>query len=514
MFGRGAFSTLPFAGLYKTGGRMYADATLAVSLRYQIFVASKEWATGPADTPPSQPFFGTLTQPLNFQRSIRGGDTIGHFTSSGGTIEIANADGFYDFLIQSYVVDGRDVTVKVGVEGDPYSTFFTIFAGTASDWSIEEDAVRIEITDHAYKLQVPAQSATYLGTGDLEGGADLTGKRVPWALGYVFDAVPPLVIPNELLYEVGDIAAVAAVYDRAVALTFGADFATVALLRAAVVIAGRYSTCVADGYVKLGSTPSGTITADLIGTVVTASTIVQEVLQTATALTYPDDYYLPAFTAVEVQQPAQLGYWIGPDQDVTVETLIAEVMGWVGGWGGFRRNGKFEVRIFDAPLATPAARFKRIDILDIKRGKLPSTLTPPPWRFRVGYQKNENVTSDLAGSVTAARRAFAAEAYRYAEASDSTIKGDHPFSPEHPAIGAGFRNLADAQTEADRLLALYRRSRAFYTIALGTEPFGLDLGDTVNVTHNRFDLTQGRNMVIVEFVEDAASNAVKIVAYG
>jgi hypothetical protein len=514
MFGRGAFATLPFADLFRTGARLTGMATLAVSLEYRIYVSSREWATEPTDTPPSQPFFGTLTQPLSFQRSIRGGDTIGHFTSSGGTVEIANADGFYDFLVESYVVDGRDVTVKVGVQGDAYTTFFTIFSGLASDWSIEEDAVRIEVTDHAYKLQVPAQADTYAGTGGLEGGADLTGKRVPWALGYVYEAQPPLVIPGELLYEVGDVASITAVYDRGVALTFQLDYATVALLRAASVTAGKYSTCIADGYVKLGSTPTGTITADLVGTVTTAATIVQEVLETSTALVYPDDFYLPSFTAVETRQPAQLGYWIGPDTDVTVETLIADVMGWVGGWGGFRRTGKFEVRIFGAPLTTPAARFKRTDILDLKRGRLPSSLTPPPWRFRVGYQKNETVTTDLAGSVTAARRAFLAEEYRYAEASDTDIKDDHPFSPEHPAIGAGFRNLADAQTEADRLLALYRVSRAFYTISLGVEPFGLDLGDTVNVTHNRFDLTQGRNMVIVEFVEDAGSNSVQIVAYG
>jgi hypothetical protein len=124
------------------------------------------------------------------------------------------------------------------------------------------------------------------------------------------------------------------------------------------------------------------------------------------------------------------------------------------------------------------------------------------------------VTNDLAGSVSATRKAFAAEEFRFASSSDDSVKTDHPFSPEHPAIGSNFLNLVDAQAEADRLLALYRISRAFYTIDLGVEPFGLDLGDTINVNHNRFDLTQGRNMVIVEFNEDASRNSVQIVTYG
>jgi hypothetical protein len=269
MFGRYSFADFAFTDLVDrdTHVLFYGPATLKADFTYVIYAATREFATLPTDAPPNTPFSGTLEQPLSFRRSILGGNEIGVFTVGDGVMEISNTDAFYDFLINQYAVDGRSVIVKYGELGAPYNTFLTVFSGTAADWTIDESGVHIILRDNSYKLTVPAQSNVYGGTGGADGGADLTGKRKPRAFGYVQNVEPPLSDPSLLIYQVNDgaIQAVTAVYDRGSALTPGADFATYALLTAASPGAGTYITCLALGFIRLGSSPVGTVTADISG---------------------------------------------------------------------------------------------------------------------------------------------------------------------------------------------------------------------------------------------------------
>src|SRR4051812_44707879 len=141
MFGSGPFSSRPFSSLQ--GGASYggvkvsflAEMDVTITLIYRIYAATREFATEPDDSLlPSQPFVGSLKQPLSFTRSILGSDIIGRFTAGSGEIDIDNVEGSYDYLIQGYAVDGRDVVVQVGEVGADTSTFVTIFRGPAADW--------------------------------------------------------------------------------------------------------------------------------------------------------------------------------------------------------------------------------------------------------------------------------------------------------------------------------------------------------------------------------------------
>lgn len=516
-----AFGERPFEGIYQASATLYGAGVLEVERQYRIYTATEEYVTLSSDSLQTRPFNGTLLQPLQITRSLLGSDIIGQFTAGTGKVILTNADGEYDFLIQRFAIDGRDITVKVGREGDAYDDFYTIFSGTASDWSVEEDVVEIDIVDNAYKLSVPVQDNTYGGTGGSDGTSDLVGKRKPLSYGYVYNISPPLVVPSLLIYQVHDgaIEAVSAVYDRGVTLSAGTNYATYALLAAASVSAGTYATCRAEGFIRLGTAPSGTVTADIQGDnttafSVTTADIVRKVL-TRSVLDDPDDLYLPSFVAANVANSSEVGYYVGQDDTTTVADVIAHLMRGVGGWGGFRRSGKFEVGIFLTPTgAIPAAHFDRIDISEMRRDRLPNALSPPPYRFRVGWQHNYTVQTDLAGSVSATRKGFLAEAARYAEASDETIKTDHPFAQDREPVVSFFRDQADAQTEADRLLALYRSTKALYRFKVGVQPFALDLGDVVNVTYPRWDLTVGRNLRIVEMSENARDNTIELVGYG
>ncbi|HEV7337012.1 MAG TPA: hypothetical protein VGO06_13655 [Bosea sp. (in: a-proteobacteria)] len=508
-------------------------SSLAGQALFRIYAATKEFITRPTDRLANTPFYGTLQKALRFDRSILSGRGIGEITAGWGELELINAEADYDALIDRYAIDGRRVVVRVGADGASYDQFRTLFDGTAADWDVEEDILRVSIRDNSYKLEVPASPSLYAGTGGTEGGEDLKGKRKPRAFGQCGNVSPPAEIPAELIYRVNDgpIHAVSAVYDRAVALAFASDFASIAALRAATtgafgsgaaIEAGEYATCLADGYIRLGGSPVGTVTCDLMGDkaggvyVDSTADIVERLLIQTAGLQAGTELSQPSFDGLNADQPNAIGYWMPAGSEETVAAVASRLMTAAGGWGGFRRNGRFEVHQFKYPGGIPSARYNRIDIVEIKRERLPADLSPTPWRWRVGWGRNWTVQTDVDGQsgVTPARVAFLREEVRLAEASSATIRADRPLGKDIEPIEAFFVAESAAQAEASRLLDLYGRSSALYRISMKAQAFIHDIGDVIEVTYSRWDLGAGRLLRIVSISEDTDENTVEIVGFG
>lgn len=527
MYAVSPYGAIPYAATAQDM-RVYFDMTmdLEASLTLKIYVSTGSgYASLPGDTLPNQPFRGVL-QSFQFRRSIMQSD-IGQFTTGSGRLVISNADAEYDFLPLSYAIDGRPITIKVGRRDASYDEAFTLARLTASGWNIDTDSITIDVVDFSYKLEVPMQPNVYGGTGGVDGGADLTGKRKPLCFGKPRNVSPVLLVPSLLIYQVhdGSIQAVDNVYDRGATLTAGANYASYALLAAAVVTAGQYATCLALGLLRLGSAASGTVTADVQGENTAAyiektADVVQWALLNRTVLV-AGDLDAGSFTTVNAAQPAPIDYFLGPDDNLTVAAFVQNLMGGIGGWGGHKLDGTFEVRVFRAPTGTSVASFNRGDMLssDIKREPLPSAYQPPRYRWRVPYQRNWTVQTDLAGTVSATRKAFVAEPVRLASATSATIQTDHPFAQDRDPVQSYFQNLSDATAEAARLIALFKTTRAIYRMSLPRKALRRDMGDEIVVTHPRFDLSQGRSMIVTETdvnvtVGDNSIDSVEIAAYG
>lgn len=527
MFSAYGFSVQPFSSDGQDV-RAYFDMTfdLSAALTLVLYVSNATgYATRPTDSLPNQPFRGVL-QKFAFQRSILGGD-IGQFTTGSGQLVIANADAFYDFLPQTYAIDGRAINIYLGRRDGSYDAAFPLARLTAKDWNIDTDSITIDLVDNSYKLEVPMQTNVYGGTGGSDGGADLAGKRKPLSFGNPRNISPVFVNPSLLIYQChdGSMQSVDAVYDRGASLTPGANYATYALLAAASVSAGTFATCKAQGYIKLGSAASGTVTADVKGEntssfLTTTADIVKWALLNRTTLT-SSSLDITSFANLNVAQGAPIDYFLGPDDDLTVAAFIQALMGGIGGWGGHKLDGTFEVRIFEAPSGTAVASFTRDDMLDpdIKREALPSAYVPPPYRWRVPYARAWTQQTDLAGSVSATQKAFVAEPYRLAEAVSATIQTDHPFAQDRDPIGAWFTNQSDAQAEASRRIDLFQTTRVIYRALVPRRGLRRDMGDIIQVTHPRFDLVFGRLMTVVETTINIdftanAIDAVELAAYG
>lgn len=523
MFGLRAFGVSPYGVLpgSDTGHiAILGRSELSISSRYEIFVGTREFITDNDDTPADQPFAGVLSQPLNFSRSILGGEGIATFATGSGEMIVQNS-GDYDFLAQFYTLDGRDQEIRIGREGVPFDDWFTIFRGVARSMHVDEASLRVDLSDYGHKLDVPLQTTTYTGAGGVEGGDDLSGKSKPRAFGPCRNLTPTLVSASAQLYQVNDgpVEAITAVYANGAALTQGSDHADSATLLAASVASGFFDTCLAEGYFRINFLLDGdVVTCDVEGDktggtyVETIGQIVRRIISTSTTLTDPADLYLPSFDTFELAAPHVAGFYAGHNDPISVAEALARFIGY-GNWLGFRRNGKLELAQFTAPAGPPALRFERTDILDLRRERLPDGLNPPPWRWRVGYARNWTVQEELAGSVSDATRAFLAEEMRFAIAQSQNTRTNHPFAQERE-IGGYLRDEADAEAEAARMLSLHSASSSLYRIRLDTRPFALELGAVVHVTFPRFDLTTGRLLRVVSLNENGEDNTVEIVGFG
>src|SRR5215204_1193691 len=84
--------------------------TLA-AFSFAIYAATQEFITEPTDTLNNVPFFGTLQKALRVERSLLNGPFIGGLSTNYGELELINADGQYDNVVDSYSIDGRSVIV-------------------------------------------------------------------------------------------------------------------------------------------------------------------------------------------------------------------------------------------------------------------------------------------------------------------------------------------------------------------------------------------------------------------
>ncbi|MFA7308353.1 MAG: hypothetical protein WC026_16975 [Hyphomicrobium sp.] len=499
------------------------------SPNFVLYAATREFISRASDQIPNQPFYGTLEQTLQFDASIVAGDGFGRVSLGWGELTLINSDGYYDDIIRRYVADGRRVVISIGDERNVATTgfdgFHTVFDGTATGIHVEEDAVRVLLRDNTYKLEAPVQRSIYGGTGGLDGTEDLKGKRKPRALGYCSNLSPAFVIPNLKLFQVNDgpVQAISAVYSRGASITFDQDYPTAVDLMAATIPAGKYATCLAAGLFRVNFVLEGEVTADVEGDcggdgfASSAAEIIQKVLGEVVGVNVPGDLDTVSFSRVEALQAAPLQYYLDTSSNVTVADLVADIMGSIGGWGGFRRDGKFELGLFRAPntSSVPSHRYSRIDITDIRRERLPDGIDPPPYRYRVAWGRNFTTQTDLAGSVSESRVAFLSEGYRLAEASDAIVQSDHPLAQDPSPVESYFRDEADAQAEAERLLDLYgRATRSLYRIVLKSRPFIHYIGELMWVDYPRWDLQGGRMLRIVSVSEKTESNEVEVIGFG
>ena len=183
----------------------------------------------------------------------------------------------------------------------------------------------------------------------------------------------------------------------------------------------------------------------------------------------------------------------------------------VGAHFGFDRAGRMTIGRVEAPAVTPVARFDASNVLDLER----LAVARPVWRQSVEYRRYWQPldAAAVAGAVGEESRADLAEPVRIEAAENPAVRTLHPLS-EEAVVTTLLTEASSAAAEASRLLSLFGSGRVAFRAVLKTEPFALELGQTVRLTYPRHGLAAGRNLVIVGMVEDSALNEITLDLWG
>jgi hypothetical protein len=444
-----------------------------------------------SDTPASVHFDGRIST-FTVERDIAGRDGIGGIARVFAELSLVNADGDLDTLPEDYALDGRAARILVGDRDAAYADFGLLFSGVVASVTVSDLALQLRFSDGMARLELPVQVNRYLGTGGLEGGADLKGKPKPLCWGRAYNVAPVLVDAFNLIYQVHDgaIQDVPAFRDRGVALTkVGSAPAP-----------GEYTVDTATGTVQLGAMPDGEPTCDVEGDAPTAgyserlAVIAQRILAVKF---YTSEIDTTAFANLNALIEAPVGLFVGAEERTAADVLDA-LLGGAGCFAGFSRQGVFTVGRLSEPAAdAPVLALDESAIERVDREPLPPALEPVAWSVSVGWRLNHTVQSDIAALAADADRAFAVEQWRVARAENAAVQSRHLLAREYGPVQSPFVDAADAEAEAERLFALWGTPRARLRVATMAQGLVADFGRSVLLTHPRHGLRFGRPARVV-----------------
>lgn len=393
---------------------------------------------------------------------------------------IGNPAGVRDVWL-SEAWDGRPVRLLVGAPRWPLAQFIPVFVGVAT--GLQADAqgnLRLQMADHRESLNRPVQE------GLLAAGPASNAPR-PITLGQVFNVEPPNIDAALHRYQVHD-AGVGSIPDvRVGGLTVS------------------YTASAANGRFDLGVSPSGRVTADVVGPLSTAAQMLQEVAARV-GFTAVDG---PALAAFATAAPQALGLYIGERRNAI--DVLDEIAASVGAWWGVNGIGQLTAAV--AGIGTPVQTLTPDDIeqygLELVEVRL------PVWRVRLGYRKNWAVQADglFAAVPQDLRQRYGLE-YDVAVASHTTTRTTHPLAGDPDVAGTLLVAQTAASTEATRRLNLFGVQRRVYRARASRRAWPLRAGQTVRLQYPRFGLAAGADFLVTRVSRRLDSRMTELTLWG
>lgn len=448
-------------------------------------------------------------------------------SAAWGNVLLANPDQRFDSQAGLQNSDGRSIRLLTGTKRwdedrqyftDPsYASLSVLFSALAAPWSLTDNGLSIPLRDASYFLEKLLQNDLYGGGGTSDGTTDLAGKPKPilrggTAASPVQNITPTLVDPNPagFIYQYSDQPGqVIALYEGAAtgagAITFAGDTTN---LWAGSAPIGQYRTDNSRGMFQLGSLPVGQITVDAIGLFQAAGPISHPFAICRYLLT--EEMGLPvsmvdidSFNTLAAAYPTYVGgMYFGSDTAWTCIQAIDSILASLGANLVPTRDGKLRLSLLRALSGnvTPAATYDETEIIHLTRRQLPTTLDPPPYRFKVGYQHNFTTLTAINTSLaTAARQQFVRSPDRFATWYDPTILVSYRRPNDFQPMPGPLLTLANAQDVANALGALWGQKRRVYDITLPRQEFGHEFGTVLHIKYPVEQLTNGQNTQVVGY---------------
>ncbi|MBX3490912.1 hypothetical protein [Parvibaculum sp.] len=492
-------------------------------------LSDREWVGAPDDSQkPNIWYDARVKTPLVLERAVPlQPEEPRRAARQYGFIEIENRDGGWDGVVNANTIDGREIRVLYGPYMAPYRDFHPIGNVLGDRFEASAQSVRIMVRDRALPLDRVLQKETYGGTGGADGTAEMTGKHKPLALGCPFNVSPPLIEPFLLIYQwhYRSAEGVSAVYDRGLALTrdtsigSAGDVADYTALAAADIAAGHFITCRALGLFRLGSSPTGAITADVKGdrlSGVFTDTVSGVAWRLATSIgdINPARANKPSFDTLPAYR---CGVWLSTEDAArkTGAEVLGEVLGSVGAYWDVSQAGFVRAFRHAAPQTQGAQHW--IDPADIINVE-PEPSPPIRYRNPVGFARNWTLQrgSEISSDVSDDRRQVLADPQRVAgkAVENLAILTAQPEAFNPPVWPSLLIDEADADAVAADGMALHGTPRRRYRVTLPRVGYLIDLSEVVSLSWPRHGLGQRRNWRVLGIRNDADRDTIVIRVWG
>lgn len=496
----------------------------------RLYLSSDGFTTRPTDTPPNTYYAPRIRDPGNFERTLFGqGTTRGQSQVGVGLIKFASGDPGNGTTLDAwlgYGFDGRAITIKQIVPGAPISSAVTLFRGSADQLVADNpvNELHLRLRDRLADLAKPLLTTRYAGTTittspTAEGNVDLKDQIKPRIWGRVFNVPATLVNAFDLIYQVSDsaVASIAAL-DAGVPLVNAGDYASVAALRSATVLPGRYATCLALGLFRPGAQPFKGVTADVVEGATAADRTAAQVarrmlLHFGVALA---DVPTASFAALDALNAAEVGIYLNGEE--TAVEVVSRVLNSIGAWISPDRLGIFSVGRLGLPTGPAIEEFgEREFIGDLRRLAVDDDGKGiPAWRttIRWGQVYQTQGDNDLVGQTTTERRTLVASQWRETKAEDAAVQVRHLQAPEI-TIETCLAYEADALAEATRVQALYGTRRDRYKFTVHASVLGsVDIGSIISLRTPRLGLAVGKLFVVIGLTYEYAVDQVTLDVWG
>jgi hypothetical protein len=189
-----------------------------------------------------------------------------------------------------------------------------------------------------------------------------------------------------------------------------------------------------------------------------------------------------SFDAAKAATNCTAGLWFGTDV-VQGTDAIEALLTAVGGYLVPRRDGTLGILLLRPPAqADVVASWGAEKIITCVPHALPTTVGPPPYRFRVGYQRNYTVQTetDLLPTVSSDRVSYLANEYRYGGWSSTAVLNAYRRPNDPQPIPTALQSQTDAEAVAGVQGALWGTLRSLFDV---TVPMAIglprELGDTI-----------------------------------
>lgn len=417
--------------------------------------------TSGSDTPSHLVVPPSLTAPPTFQISIFDGidptlnprGTIGAITLRDPTGKLDGSGALIN--LPGYVFDGGTLELRRGTPGALYSGFTTVGTFTTAGLLYDHDTKEIRLQTLGRILEQSAlHDQRYTGAGSANGDANLTGQLKPYCIGQVFNVPATLINASNLIYQISctAIQSIDAVRDGGSAVTAsGTDRANYAAMAGAAPAAGQYDTCLAEGLIRLGSSPSRQVTVDAKGDktggtyFVKRGDIAKQIVTRAGTVLTSGQVNASALSALNTAKAETCGFFW--DKDITKAAALSEVMEGCLGYWFVNLSGELVLGYLSAPGSSPVATYA----FGTQTG-LPSmkeVVSVPRWKTSISYQRNYTPQdrSQLAGAVTDSNAQLYARDAQWKYEENTVVHTKRPTAYEKRTY-SGLWSGSDAQTEA------------------------------------------------------------------